>query len=41
MHPRYEILFEPLTIGAIIAPNRFYQETHASPVAEYPPGEVI
>ena len=30
MNPRYEFLFELLTIGPIIAPNHFYQMPHAS-----------
>lgn len=28
--PRYEILFEPVRIGPVTAPNRFYQVPHAS-----------
>jgi len=29
-NPRYEILFEPVPIGPVTAPNRFYQVPHAS-----------
>jgi dimethylamine/trimethylamine dehydrogenase len=29
-HPRYDILFEPVRIGPVTAPNRFYQVPHAS-----------
>jgi dimethylamine/trimethylamine dehydrogenase len=29
-NPRYEILFEPVRIGPVTAPNRFYQVPHAS-----------
>ncbi|WP_027054662.1 FAD-dependent oxidoreductase [Mesorhizobium erdmanii] len=29
-NPRYEILFEPMPIGPVTAPNRFYQVPHAS-----------
>jgi dimethylamine/trimethylamine dehydrogenase len=28
-NPRYDILFEPVRIGPVIAPNRFYQTPHA------------
>ena len=28
-NPRYDILFEPVTIGPVTAPNRFYQTPHA------------
>ncbi len=28
--PRYDILFEPLDIGPVIAPNRFYQVPHCN-----------
>ena len=27
--PRYDILFEPVKIGPVTAPNRFYQTPHA------------
>ncbi len=30
MHPRYQILFEPVKIGPVTAPNRFYQTPHAT-----------
>ena len=30
MHPRYRILFEPVRIGPVTAPNRFYQTPHAT-----------
>ncbi|MGD8838459.1 MAG: NAD(P)-binding protein [Gammaproteobacteria bacterium] len=29
-NPRYDILFEPLRIGPVVAPNRFYQTPHAT-----------
>ncbi|MEM7208032.1 MAG: FAD-dependent oxidoreductase [Pseudomonadota bacterium] len=29
-NPRYNILFEPITIGPVVAPNRFYQTPHAT-----------
>ncbi len=28
--PRYDILFEPVQIGPVTAPNRFYQTPHAT-----------
>jgi dimethylamine/trimethylamine dehydrogenase len=28
--PRFYILFEPVYIGPVTAPNRFYQVTHAT-----------
>ena len=28
--PRYDILFEPLKIGPVTAPNRFYQVPHCN-----------
>ena len=28
--PRYDILFEPLQIGPVLAPNRFYQVPHCT-----------
>ena len=28
--PRYDILFEPVTIGPVIAKNRFYQVPHCN-----------
>ena len=29
-NPRFDILFEPVRIGPVTAPNRFYQVPHAS-----------
>jgi dimethylamine/trimethylamine dehydrogenase len=29
-NPRYDVLFEPVRIGPVTAPNRFYQTPHAS-----------
>jgi dimethylamine/trimethylamine dehydrogenase len=29
-NPRYDILFEPVKIGPVTAPNRFYQTPHAT-----------
>jgi dimethylamine/trimethylamine dehydrogenase len=37
MNPRYEVLFEPVTIGPVTAPNRFYQVPHASGMTEANP----
>ena len=37
MNPRYEILFEPVKIGPVTAPNRFYQVPHASGMTEANP----
>ena len=37
MNPRYQILFEPVTIGPVTAPNRFYQVPHASGMTEANP----
>ncbi len=37
MNPRYEILFEPVDIGPVTAPNRFYQVPHASGMTEANP----
>ena len=37
MNPRYDILFEPVKIGPVIAPNRFYQVPHASGMTEANP----
>ncbi|MCP5031936.1 MAG: NADH:flavin oxidoreductase [Actinomycetia bacterium] len=28
--PRYDVLFEPVTIGPVVAPNRFYQVPHCN-----------
>mgnify|MGYP002654706057 CR=1 FL=1 len=30
MDPRHAILFEPVRIGPVTAPNRFYQTPHAT-----------
>ena len=30
MNPRYKILFEPIRIGPVVAPNRFYQVAHCN-----------
>lgn len=35
--PRYDILFEPVRIGPVTAPNRFYQVPHASGMANAAP----
>lgn len=35
-NPRWDILFEPVTIGPVIAPNRFYQVPHASGMPNLP-----
>jgi dimethylamine/trimethylamine dehydrogenase len=37
MNSRYDILFEPVTIGPVTAPNRFYQVPHASGMTEANP----
>ncbi len=37
MNPRYEILFEAVKIGPVVAPNRFYQVPHASGMTEANP----
>ena len=37
MNPNYSILFEPVTIGPVTAPNRFYQVPHASGMTEANP----
>jgi hypothetical protein len=29
-HPHHRILFDPIKIGPVVAPNRFYQVPHAS-----------
>ncbi len=36
-NPRYEVLFEPVQIGPVTAPNRFYQVPHASGMTEANP----
>ncbi len=36
-NPKYQVLFEPVQIGPVTAPNRFYQVPHASGMTEaYP-----
>lgn len=37
MNPNYAILFEPVQIGPVTAPNRFYQVPHASGMTEANP----
>jgi dimethylamine/trimethylamine dehydrogenase len=37
MNPNYSILFEPVSIGPVVAPNRFYQVPHASGMTEANP----
>ena len=38
--PRYDILFEPVKIGPVTAPNRFYQVPHCTGMGyRYPQGE--
>lgn len=37
MNPRYDILFDPVKIGPVTAPNRFYQVPHASGMTEANP----
>ena len=36
-HPSHRVLFEPITIGPVTAPNRFYQVPHASGMTEANP----
>ena len=36
-HPGHQILFEPIQIGPVVAPNRFYQVPHASGMTENNP----
>ncbi|KAA3447380.1 NADH:flavin oxidoreductase [Mesorhizobium sp. SARCC-RB16n] len=36
-NPRYEILFEPVRIGPVTAPNRFYQTPHATGMGHQKP----
>ena len=36
-HPGHEVLFEPVQIGPVKAPNRFYQVPHASGMTETHP----
>ena len=36
-NPRYDILFEPVQIGPVTAPNRFYQTPHATGMGNMKP----
>ena len=36
-HPSHQVLFEPIQIGPVVAPNRFYQVPHASGMTEANP----
>ena len=36
-HPSHQVLFEPVQIGPVTAPNRFYQVPHASGMTETHP----
>jgi len=36
-HPSHRVLFEPVHIGPVVAPNRFYQVPHASGMTESNP----
>ncbi len=36
-HPHHRILFDPVRIGPVVAPNRFYQVPHASGMTESNP----
>ena len=37
--PRYDILFEPLKIGPVTTPNRFYQVPHCNGMGRVYPGQ--
>ncbi len=37
INPKYQVLFEPVQIGPVTAPNRFYQVPHASGMTEANP----
>jgi dimethylamine/trimethylamine dehydrogenase len=37
MNPNYAVLFEPVKIGPVVTPNRFYQVPHASGMTEANP----
>jgi dimethylamine/trimethylamine dehydrogenase len=39
--PRYDILFEPIQIGPVTAPNRFYQTPHATGMGTMKPNSSI
>lgn len=40
MDPRYSVLFEPVRIGPVTAPNRFYQVPHCTGIADRAPADV-
>ena len=40
-NPRYDVLFEPVQIGPVTAPNRFYQTPHASGMGTMRPNSSI
>jgi dimethylamine/trimethylamine dehydrogenase len=40
MDPRYKVLFEPVRIGPVTAPNRFYQVPHCTGIADRAPADV-
>lgn len=40
MDPRYGVLFEPVRIGPVTAPNRFYQVPHCTGIADRAPADV-
>ena len=40
-NPRYDILFEPVQIGPVTAPNRFYQTPHATGMGTMKPNSSI
>ena len=39
--PRYDILFEPMKIGPVTAPNRFYQVPHCNGMGRMFPDSMI
>ena len=40
-NPRYDVLFEPVQIGPVTAPNRFYQTPHATGMGNLRPNSSI
>jgi dimethylamine/trimethylamine dehydrogenase len=40
-NPRYDILFEPMKIGPVTAPNRFYQVPHCTGMGMDQPGSLV
>ena len=40
MDPRYAVLFEPVRIGPVTAPNHFYQVPHSTGIADRAPADV-